>query len=95
MFSFFRFFLPYDRIILATSVGVERVFSGGRLLLSHTRNRLSAQTTRALMCLGQWSPMDFIHNDDLLSVTGLPEVPEEDGDEDGEVEMPGDWDKIE
>ncbi len=70
------------------------MFSSGRLLLSYTRNRLSAQTTRALMCLGEWSLMDFIHNDDLLSVTGLPDAPEEAGDEDGEFEMPRDWDKI-
>ncbi|KAJ7933627.1 hypothetical protein B0H13DRAFT_1592206, partial [Mycena leptocephala] len=35
----------------ATSVDVERVFSRGRLLLSHVWNRLSAQSTRALMCL--------------------------------------------
>jgi len=46
------------------------------------------------MCLGEWSLMDFIHNDDLLSVTGLPDAPEEAGDEDGEFEMPRDWDKI-
>jgi len=30
---------------IATSVDVERIFSHGRLLLSHVRNRLTAQTT--------------------------------------------------
>lgn len=39
----------------ATSVDVERIFSRGRILLSHLRNRLSPQTTRSLMCLQAWS----------------------------------------
>ncbi|KIL55872.1 hypothetical protein M378DRAFT_53342, partial [Amanita muscaria Koide BX008] len=38
----------------ATSVDVERAFSQGRILLSHIRNRLSAESTRSLLCLGAW-----------------------------------------
>jgi len=38
-------------LLVATSVDVERLFSHGQVLLSHNHNRLSAQTTRALLCL--------------------------------------------
>ena len=37
-----------------TSVDVERVFSRGRILLSHLRNCMSAETTCLLMCLNAW-----------------------------------------
>lgn len=80
--------------LLATSVEVERVFSRGQLLLSHVHNRMSAQTTRALLCLAQWSLLGMIHDSDIQSVVLLPEVPEEDGDSEGEVDMPDGWDDI-
>lgn len=64
----------------ATSVDVERVFSRGHLLLSHVRNRLSAQTTRALLCLGQWSSLDLVKREDLEATAKIPEV-EEGGDD--------------
>ncbi|EIW52834.1 HAT dimerization, partial [Trametes versicolor FP-101664 SS1] len=41
--------------IPATSVEVERIFSRGRLLLSHVRNRMTAESTRASICLGVWA----------------------------------------
>lgn len=53
----------------ATSVDVERVFSKGRLVLSHIRNRLSAQSTRRLMCLGAWSQMGYVKGQDIKVVT--------------------------
>ena len=56
------------------SVAVERVFSKGRLLLSHIRNRLSAQSTRALLCLGAWSKLGFVDIDDLNLAASLPDV---------------------
>lgn len=74
--------------IQATSVDVERVFSQGRLLLSHVRSRLTVQSTRALMCLGAWSVMDFVKDSDITAATVLPEV---DGEE-KELEL--DWDAI-
>lgn len=58
---------------LATSVDVERVFSQGRLLLSHVRSRLTVQSTRALLCLGIWSEMDLIKDNDIKAGLG-PEV---------------------
>lgn len=73
---------------IATSVDVERVFSKGRLLLSHVRNRLSVQSTRALMCLGVWSAMGFVKDGDVKAVTVLPEVVGE------EEELDADWDAI-
>lgn len=55
--------------ISATSVEVERVFSKGRLLLSHLRNRLSASSTRASLCLGSWSRMGLVRDSDILGET--------------------------
>ncbi|KAF4618847.1 hypothetical protein D9613_009691 [Agrocybe pediades] len=69
----------------ATSVDVERVFSKGRLVLSHIRNRLSVDSTRALMCLGAWSKLGFVHDSDINEAANLPEVAKED-------EADNDWD---
>ncbi|KAF5382000.1 hypothetical protein D9615_004201 [Tricholomella constricta] len=71
--------------IPATSTDVERVFSRGRILLSHTRNRLSPHTTRALMCLGGWSLLGLVRDSDIKAVTTLADV---DKDKD---EAPEDW----
>jgi hAT family C-terminal dimerisation region len=58
----------------ATSVDVERTFSRGRLVLSHVRSRLSAQSTWALLCLGSWSLLGLVKDTDVLAVTVLDEV---------------------
>ncbi|KZV81577.1 hypothetical protein EXIGLDRAFT_590460, partial [Exidia glandulosa HHB12029] len=52
-------------VIPATSVDVERVFSRGRQLLPYNRNRLSAESVRALLCVGAWSRMDFVRDNDV------------------------------
>ena len=75
---------------LATSVDVERVFSKGRLVLSHVHNCLSAQTTRALLCLGAWSLLGYVSSNDVLSVTSLPDL--EEGEE--EETLAENWDMI-
>ena len=75
-------------MFLATSVDVERVFSHGCILLSHIRNRLSAQTTRALMCLGTWSKLGYVKDKDVHTVGRLPDV---EGEED---ELKEGWDAI-
>ena len=49
----------------ATSTDVERVFSQGRLLLSHIRNRLLSQLIRALMCLGSWCQLGLVKGADM------------------------------
>jgi hypothetical protein len=61
--------------LLATSTDVERIFSRGRILLSHIRNRLSAQSTRAILCLGSWSLLGLIKDKDIFDVTKMPEEP--------------------
>lgn len=74
--------------VAATSADVERVFSKGRLLLSSIRNRLSAQSTRALMCVGAWSLHGYIKDADVKKVTILPDL---DGEEEA---LPPGWDAI-
>lgn len=77
---------------LATSVDVERAFSRGRLILSHIRSRLSAQSTRALLCLGSWSHYGklFIKDKDVLVAVNLPDIME--GEEE---DLEEGWDAIE
>ena len=74
--------------ITATSVDVERTFSQGRLILSHVRNRLSVQSTRALLCLGVWSIMGYVLDGDVQKAAVLPEVT---GEED---ELALNWDAM-
>jgi hypothetical protein len=78
----------YQSFHAATSVDVERIFSRGRILLSHIRNRLSVQSTRALICLGAWSRMGLVLDSDVSSVAVLPEL-----EEDEEALADG-WDAI-
>ncbi|KAE9389939.1 hypothetical protein BT96DRAFT_749232, partial [Gymnopus androsaceus JB14] len=52
--------------ISASSIVVEHSFSCGRILILHLRNRLRANTIRALMCFGDWSRQDFILNAELV-----------------------------
>jgi hypothetical protein len=67
---------------------VERIFSHGRLLLSHVRNRLTAQTTRALLCVGLWSHLGLVKDKDIQSIASLPDVDGED------KELDDGWDSI-
>ncbi|KAJ8509474.1 hypothetical protein ONZ45_g8364 [Pleurotus djamor] len=77
--------------IPATCVGAERVFSRGRLVLSHIRNRLSAESTRALMCVGAWSLLDIglINPDGIKAVAKLPDM-----EKDEEERLADGWDTI-
>ena len=59
---------------IATSTDVERVFSQGRVLLSHVRNWLSSQSIRALMCLSSWSRLGLVKDKDIFAVTVLAEI---------------------
>ena len=60
--------------LAATSVDVERLFSRGRLVLSHTRSRLSVASTRALLCLGFWSLVGLVRDEDVQAVAKLDEI---------------------
>ncbi|KIK80534.1 hypothetical protein PAXRUDRAFT_126440, partial [Paxillus rubicundulus Ve08.2h10] len=75
--------------IPATSVDVECLFSHGRILLSHIRNRLSVQTIRALLCLKSWSQLGLVKDADVRKVAAMDDV---EGKE--EVELPVGWDVI-
>ena len=77
-------------LCLATSVDVERVFSQGRLLLSHVHSRLSVQSTHALMCLGVWSHLGYVKDSDIKAVVILPQVPANEKEE----ELALGWDSI-
>ena len=63
------------------------MFSQGRLVLPHVRNRLSGQSTWALMCVGAWSGLGLVKDADIKGVLG-DEIngPEE--------ERPDGWDAI-
>ena len=52
---------------------VERVFSQGRIVLSHLCSRLSVQSTRALLCLGVWSRLGYVSDIDIRAVVILTE----------------------
>jgi len=72
----------------ATSVDVECTFSHSQLLLPHVHNHLSAQSTRALLCLGSWSLIGLIKDSDVTSVAMMEDV---DGND---QELKEGWDKI-
>ena len=75
-------------ICTATSIDVERLFSRGRLLLSHIRSRLSAQTTHSLLCLGAWSTLGLVDDSDVKKVMELQDA------EGKDVVLADGWDKI-
>ena len=64
----------YSALLLATSVDVKWLFSHGWLLLSHTRSRLSAQSTWALLCVGSWSLAGLVKDEDVKAVAVLDEI---------------------
>jgi len=66
-YSIFTSFYILIVFLVATSTAVERVFSQGRHLLSFTRNRLSASSIRAFLCLGSWGRNDLIFYEDVLA----------------------------
>src|SRR6266487_279862 len=87
--SFHKLYYLFIHWTTATSVDVERTFSRGRLILSHVRSRLSAESTRALVCLGSWSCLGMVRDDDVKAITLMPEVQ---GDE--EAALDNGWDSI-
>ena len=43
-------------------------------MLSHTRSRLSAQSTCALLCVGSWSLAGLVLDEDVAAIALLDEV---------------------
>lgn len=75
----------------ATSVDVERIFSTGRHLLPYSRNRLSAQSTRALICLHHWSKSGLVKDSDVLPISKMVDLAE---DTDDEQTVADGWDNV-
>ena len=74
---------------LATSADAERVFSHGQPVLFDVRNRLSAQSARASVCLGSWGLLGLLEDSDIMAaVDGLPDV------EGVEPAIEDGWDRI-
>ena len=84
----YRVITIFIDLFTATSIDVERLFSCGRLLLSHVRSRLSVQSTHTLLCLGMWSKLDLVKDTDVKRVTELKDVVGDD------VELVDGWDSI-
>lgn len=61
-------------MFIATSVNIKWLFSWGCPLLSHDWSCLSTQLTCALLCLGTWSLLGFIEDDNVLKISLLPDV---------------------
>ena len=72
---------------IATSIDVEWFFSCGCLLLSHVHSRLSVQSTRVLLCLGLWSKLNLVKDEDVKKVGVLPDIEGED-----ELDLEDGWD---
>ncbi len=53
---------------------IECLFSRGNLILSHTYSRLSVASTRALLCLGSWSLLGLVRDEDVEAVTWMDDV---------------------
>ena len=73
-----------------TTVDVERVFSRGRLILLHVRNRLAVQSTRVSLCVGLWSSLGLVKDDDIKMSLSIDDIR---GKED-DLSLSEDWDAI-
>lgn len=73
----------------ATSATVKSVFSRVRTLLSQVQDRQSAQTTRALVCLCDWSQHGLVKDSDVTAVAMMSDV-----DDRNEVDLEYGWDVI-
>ncbi|KIK12496.1 hypothetical protein PISMIDRAFT_120806 [Pisolithus microcarpus 441] len=71
--------------IPATSINIEHLFSIGWVLMPYLHNCLSSQTTHVLLCLGHWSKLGLIKDEDLHKV--ISEQPELPGDDLAELEL--------
>ena len=82
-------FIYFVDLVTATSIDVKWLFSHGHLLLSHVCSQLSAQSTRALLCLSTWSQLNLVKNGDVKTVSEMQDVEGND-----EVELEDGWDCI-
>src|SRR5882757_3298290 len=80
--------LIYGTILTGTFVDMEHVFSQGRLLLPYIHNRLSSESMRALLCLGDWCRCGLMKDSNIKSASLLPDVTGE------EPPLASGWDSI-
>lgn len=73
--------------LVASSVDIERIWSCGRTLLPHNRNRLSMASIRALLCLGEWSRKGLVNRDDLIEIASMNDLK-------GDAEVDGDGNEL-
>ncbi len=66
------------------------MFSRGRILLPHVRNRLTGQSVRSLLCVSEWTRLGLIKDADIKNATLKPEKEGEETREEVEVG----WDTI-
>ena len=57
-----------------SSVGIERIFSQGCLLLPHMCNHLSSESMHALLCLGDWSTRGLVKDCNIKTAAVLPDI---------------------
>ena len=62
-------FICHANVPVATSVDMEWLFSKGHMVLLYLCNHPSAQSTHALLCLGQWSKLGLVKDNVLCNVT--------------------------
>lgn len=68
---------------------MSNMFSAqGQLILSHVQNCLLVQSTRALICFGNWSLLGYVKDKDITAVTVLLEIARD------EEELEDGWDSI-
>lgn len=69
------------------------MFSRGRILLPHLRNRLSPESIRANLCLGAWVREGLVSAEDLREIAEMEDVMKGDPDweEEGEGEEGEYW----
>ena len=63
-----------QHLTTGSSVGVEHVFSQGRLVLPYVHNCLTSESTHALVCLGDWSTRGLVKDYDIKTAAILPDV---------------------
>lgn len=69
---------------------VEHTFSIGRLLLPYIRNRMRGQSTRALLCLNNWTKAGMVKQTDAKKAAQMSDIEDDESD----YEMDDGWDNI-
>jgi len=77
----------------ASSTDIEHIFSRGRDLLDYRRNRLTAESMRALLCVGNWIRNGIITIDNITGFLAAGDGGAESATEDEEELEAGEEDE--